>query len=251
MHPNLIEEFRRLRDNAGDKREKLLRIAYKQTRLRKRLNIAAGVLALLSAASITALLGDFTTARAMKILAALFSTASGLISLLVNTGYKESEISELNLGAAGYLNLRERAHRIPLNPNIDDVQAYSSLAELQDLYGDLDVKFQRYVVIERWAVAGGARETIVPMPGVSPGPSTPTSYDPPQFYFGSERPSRSAPGPSAPTSYDPPQFYFGSERPTRSAPPPYTLPMNYGTGPPTSDQRDPYSMEEEEPPSEE
>ena len=238
MHPSLIEEFRRLRDNAGDKREKLLRIAFKQTRLRKRLNITAGVLALLSAASITALLGDFTSARAMKILAALFSTASGLISLMVNTGYKDSELSELNIGAAGYLNLRERAHRIPLNPSIDDVQAYTSLSELQDLYGELDVKFQRYVVIERWAEGAGARGNLagayrIPMHRDEPWDSEPINN---QLQYPGGTGTPGAPPTSGPDPYSHPRNLprgeYGPSSPTDYSPPTYV-----GPGPASSTRR--------------
>ena len=142
------DEFGRLSDRADHKRTWLLGLAYRQTRRRKRLNIAAGVLALLSAATVTSVLADFTPAPAMKVLAALLSTVSGLISIFGNTGFKDSEIAEIYNGAARYLNLRDRAKRVLLNPNIDAQQMHKTLEELHGLYSELDVQYQRYVVGE-------------------------------------------------------------------------------------------------------
>src|ERR1044071_2288340 len=253
MHPALREEFRRLRDNAGDKLEKLLRIAFKQTRLRKRLNIAAGVMALLSAASITALLGDFTSALAIKIVAAIFSTASGLISLMVNTGYKENEVAELNIGAAGYLNLRERAHRIPLDPKIDDVAAYSALGELQDLYGELDVKFQRYVIIERWATGTGGGETIVFGTGSPPSSAPPHGPARPLLYYGERPPDNAAPRRRRSSSF----FNSLPPGPHPAGPTGYSLPIDVGADSTTLDSSErsvgsapPASTRSDRPPNE-
>lgn len=42
--------------------------------------------------------------------------------------------------------MRERAHRALLNPDIDAHREFKALEELQDLYADLDLQFQRYIV---------------------------------------------------------------------------------------------------------
>lgn len=147
-------EFERLRDNANQKRDWLLGLAYRQTRRRKRLNIAAGVLALLSAATVTSVLADFTPAPAMKVLAASLSTVSGLISLFGNIGFKDSEILDIYTGASSYLTLRERARRALLNRKMDGETMHNTLTELQDIYSELDSKYQRYVGGE------GAPETM-------------------------------------------------------------------------------------------
>jgi hypothetical protein len=81
----------------------------------------------------------------MKVLAALLPTASGLISLLVNNGFKDSEISEIYAGAARYLSLRERAIHVSLNPDTDAERLYEALKELQEQYSELDLHSQRYL----------------------------------------------------------------------------------------------------------
>ena len=140
------DELQRLRNIAARKRDMLLVAAHQHTHRRKRFAMAAGILALLSAATVTSVLADFTPAPIMKVIAALLSTIAGLISLFSNIGFKDSEILELYTGASRYLNLRERAQRISLNPDIDVHQKFKALEELQDLYAELDLQFQRYIV---------------------------------------------------------------------------------------------------------
>lgn len=140
----LIEELGRLERNARRKRDRLLEIAGHQTLRRRRLNLAAGVLSLLSAAAVTSLLAAYTPPPLTKVVAVVLSTASGLISLLGNVGFKDSEMQEIYAVAAGYLTLRERAHLGSLNDSLDDEERYHLLEELQKGYSDLDEKFERF-----------------------------------------------------------------------------------------------------------
>ena len=50
--------------------------------------------------------------------------------------------------------LRERANRCSINPELNGKPAWDALAELQDLYYELDVKFERYLVNEGWGGTG-------------------------------------------------------------------------------------------------
>ncbi|WP_128547191.1 hypothetical protein [Larkinella soli] len=161
MEEDLEYEFRRLARNAAQKRDMLLEVASRQTYRRKRLNITAGVLSLLSAATVTSVLADYTPDPAMKLIAAGFSVISGLISLLVNSGLKDVEVLDLYTGASGYLSLRERANRTRFNTSLDDQKIQNLLEEYQDLYGELDLKYQRYIAMSRGA-KNGSGSAFVP-----------------------------------------------------------------------------------------
>jgi hypothetical protein len=140
----ISHELCRLRDNASVKREILLDMAHTQTLRRRRLTLVAGILSLLSAATVTSVLADYTPGPIMKIVAVLLSTAAGFISLLSSIGFKDGEIQDLYVGASRYLALRERSHRISLNKNVEAKEKYSLLEEIQDSYSQLDSQFVRY-----------------------------------------------------------------------------------------------------------
>jgi hypothetical protein len=145
MDTELRVELLRLRDNAALKRDLLLRAAHGHTLRRRRLTLAAGILSLLSAATVTSLLADYTPAPITKIVAVILSTAAGFISLLGNLGVKDNEIQDLYAGATRYLTLRENSHRISLNDRIEAEEKYRLLEEMQGLYSQLDEQFTRHI----------------------------------------------------------------------------------------------------------
>jgi hypothetical protein len=70
--------------------------------------VVAGILALTSAASITAVIAEFTNGLFMKIFSGAVAFLSGIITLVV-TGYlDEREILRINNGANNFLELRDR-----------------------------------------------------------------------------------------------------------------------------------------------
>ncbi len=162
MREEITEELWRIIENSTRKRKGLLLIATENVRNRRRLSLLAGVLALLSAGSITSLLADALPRGVMTVLAALFATASGFLSLLTSLTLKDTELEQLYEGASRYLNLRDRCHRMLLNKALTSKQAETGLEEVQKSYADLDGLFTRFLV----AAAEGA-------PGASTGPTPP------------------------------------------------------------------------------
>ncbi|GAB4019586.1 hypothetical protein GCM10028808_57750 [Spirosoma migulaei] len=134
-------EFERLIHNSSLKREELLNIAAKRARRRKYYNVAAGTLSLFAAATITSIITDLTYTLAAKLFAAILSTASAIISLLLSVEPKDSEISDCYAGATRYLTLRERANLNLLRPEINPAQTLQTLEELQSIYTDLDMRY--------------------------------------------------------------------------------------------------------------
>jgi hypothetical protein len=172
----------------------------------------AGILALLSAASITSVLSDYVTAPAMKILAVVLSTVSGFISLLHGFVFKESEIHELYSGASNYLNLRERSQRVLLNTQLDIKQRLKALEEIQHSYTELDSKFQRfvchpgYVKFSSLGSDGSAKKRSIPLNSSGPRSKPPSKV--PQFRslpFHTAPPRRIRPPDSLPPRSGPPE----------------------------------------------
>jgi hypothetical protein len=81
-----VEDLQNLAKICSEKRMTLIVSAHRKTRWR--LNVAAGVLALLSAASITAIIAGLTNSSMVKSFAALIAFSSGLITLEVQKSYE-------------------------------------------------------------------------------------------------------------------------------------------------------------------
>jgi len=145
MKDVIENEIWRLTDNCTAKRVALLGRAAATTRQRRTFSFAAGILALLSAGSVTSLLADYANPKLMKLLAVLFSTVSGFIALLNSLIVKDSEIQHLYLGASKYLGLRDRCQQLVLNDTMTVKQQQATIAEIQRSYADLDSSFMRHL----------------------------------------------------------------------------------------------------------
>lgn len=145
MEDSHKKELERMMKNASLKRGLLLLIASKHARRRKNYNIAAGILSLSSAATITSLITDLTSTDTTKIIAVLLSTASGIISLLLSTELKDSELSECYTGASGYLAMRESANLSLLTPEINSEKMLVTIQVLHATYAELDKRYMKII----------------------------------------------------------------------------------------------------------
>jgi hypothetical protein len=103
---------------------------------RKILRFVAGTLALLSGASITAVIVAFVNdSRALKILSAALAFTSGLISLLLDGFYDPQETQHMFAGANEFMILRNKLDIERTRPNLTDVRAHETLKKLTDEYG--------------------------------------------------------------------------------------------------------------------
>jgi hypothetical protein len=92
------------------------------------------------------ILADVTQPFILKVIAASFSLGSGVITLLSQQIYKDSDVLNLWTGANGYLDLREQAKRTLLQ--LAELNSQEKLARIEDLqtaYAELDAKFGQYV----------------------------------------------------------------------------------------------------------
>jgi hypothetical protein len=144
MDQQLESELIRLTENAALRREGLLISGLRKSRLRKALNATAGVLALLSAGTITGVIADFFGDNNVQLLAAVVAGVSGTISLIVTAYFSDDETVAMLIGSSKYLGLRESVYRLVVNPRISDEERFRSLADLQDEYARLDETYSRF-----------------------------------------------------------------------------------------------------------
>lgn len=114
MDRKLVVEIERLTVNATRRREDLQASGLRKAKRRKLLTTVAGVLALLSAATIAAALTNLLGNAVFQLVAALIAGISGTISLLTAAYYTEDEIFTMLAGSTKYLMLRENVYRLVL-----------------------------------------------------------------------------------------------------------------------------------------
>ena len=95
MDSELKDELLRLTANSAIRREHLLLSGLYKSRLRKALNITAGVLALLSAGAISTVIVDIFGDKGIQIVAALVAGISGTLSLVITAYFSDDEIVEI------------------------------------------------------------------------------------------------------------------------------------------------------------
>ncbi len=144
MNDDLFYELERLTANAALRREDLLLSGLRKSRRRKALNIAAGILALLSAGAITTVIADIFGNKGLQLAAAIVAGVSGAISLVITAYFSDDEILSMLNGSSKYLALRESVYRLVINPRITDEECFDVLSELQAEYSKLDETFSRY-----------------------------------------------------------------------------------------------------------
>ena len=144
MDENLERELERLTANSAMRREDLLRSALAKSRAKKLLSILAGVLALVSAGAMTAVLSKLFGQEGLQYVAAVIALASGTISLVVTSYFGDDEILSRLAGSSKYLSLRDSVFRLAINQDIPDKQKFRVLAELQQQYSDLESAYSKY-----------------------------------------------------------------------------------------------------------
>lgn len=149
MRSELISEIERLTANATGKREDLLRSGLKRSGRRKALTVAAGILALTSAGTITAAVTRVFGSSGMQLLAALAAGISGTVSLFITSYYADDAILTMLLGSAKYLALRENVYRLVIEPKISDSDRFKRLADFQAEYARLDEIYSRFFTLRR------------------------------------------------------------------------------------------------------
>ena len=144
MDKSIKQELERLTGNAAARRKDLMQTGLRKSRIRKALNIVAGILALFSAGAITAVVANIFGDGGVQLIAALVAGFSGTITLFITAYYSDDEILNMLNGASKYLSLRESSYRLVIHPELSDHQRFMMLSELQDEYAKLDETYSRY-----------------------------------------------------------------------------------------------------------
>lgn len=146
MKQEYKKELRRVQQNAEMRREMLLKKAYGQSTLKRKLTLTSGILALFSAGAITTVLIKIIGNSGIQMIAAISAALSGAISL-ISTSYSDSEVNNMYEGAACYLEIRERAGTIGLIPKTPDEEVINHINALHDQYNKCDIKYSKYFTL--------------------------------------------------------------------------------------------------------
>ena len=112
MDHNIQDEIERLTIKAANRRAKLQKAAYRALLIKKRLSVFSGVLALVSAGTITTVLVAAFGERVLQILAAATSALSGAIVLVTSSYFRDADVTSMFAGSSKYLALRQKANRL-------------------------------------------------------------------------------------------------------------------------------------------
>jgi hypothetical protein len=140
-----VEDLQGLAGSCAGKRQALVARAHKGTRWRKALNITAGVLALFSAASMTAVVAELTSSFGVKVVSAVVAFLSGITTLLVSSFFDEKEMQKAQEGAAKFLALRDQALLAARKPDMTEKLAFAELTRLLRSYNTLSAEYDRLI----------------------------------------------------------------------------------------------------------
>jgi hypothetical protein len=142
----ILIRLKKLAYVCNKKRLVLIEQANKRNRRRKLVNIAAGVLALLSGSSVSVALANVLNQTSFSILGAVLAFVSGVLSLITSTYYDDKETRQNSEGAAAYGALRDRAEIEVLHPSPSNKQSYEALKRLWTAYGDISSRYDHLIV---------------------------------------------------------------------------------------------------------
>ena len=124
----------------------------------KALHVIAGVLALISGASITSLIAAVSDELAIKIFAAAIAFASGLTTLIISSYFDQKETLNLLEGASHFLTIRDEANVTITRPNLTPLEAYELLDKLRREYDDYTMRYAQWT---RWGKDYERRKTDI------------------------------------------------------------------------------------------
>lgn len=153
VNVKIIREIERIVLNSTKKREMLLQNALSRSKMKRRLTISSGILALFSAGAITTVIVKYYGNETLQIIAAITATISGFLSMTITIYYAEEVTSKIFEGSSKYLSLRDKAYRLLIHPNSSIEQTYSDLANLQTEYAQLDESFSKYTRFKKTFLA--------------------------------------------------------------------------------------------------
>jgi hypothetical protein len=140
-----ITELKRVAQVANIKRQALAEVAQHRTRMAKALHLGAGICALVSAGSITAIIADVTSSLGVKVVSACLSFASGVITLVFTNYYDEKETRQIYDGAAKFHHIRERADLARGRPETTEKQAFADLIKIRAEYREYSSELDRFL----------------------------------------------------------------------------------------------------------
>ena len=126
------------------KRELLGQLAAERIAWAKHLQLAAGVLALVSAASITSLISTLSNPTTLKIFAAVVAFASGVITMVIPTYFDQKENLTILEGANRFLELRDEANTLAKRPSLTPTETYDALERLRRAYDEQSARYGQF-----------------------------------------------------------------------------------------------------------
>ena len=172
----LYQEVSRLVDNASMRRKTLLKSGLQRANIKRRLNICAGILSMVSGFTMYSVVVGFFTDIALQWISIVIIFLSGIITLFVNSYMSDEDISNRHSGANKYLRIREKAVALLIDPSRSSKDVSRNLAKLRAEYYDLDEQYSRYFVRAfprfikiKHAIAGKDDESLF---GICKGPNT-------------------------------------------------------------------------------
>ena len=143
-------ELGKLAAKCHHKRTALYDAANRRAQRRKMLHFTAGILALMSGGSITAVITVYANSTGMKVVSAVLAFVSGSITLLLDGFYDVSETQQMFSGASKFMLIRERIDIERRRPTLTDAKAFDRLSKFAAEYAEISQRYESYTRHKLW-----------------------------------------------------------------------------------------------------
>ena len=143
----LGREYFRLIWISQEKRSALEDLTRRNLSLKNFLTITAGILSLISAATLAAVIVEYVSSKTLTITAFILAFLGGILALIGSVKYNHRELFNLHIGASKFLELREHASGIACDRQLAYKTRKQRLSELWEEYTRLSAMYDHYVKV--------------------------------------------------------------------------------------------------------
>ncbi len=137
--------FRELIAFCDLKRQILFTQAADQKQKRRLLNFVAGGMAIVSGASMTAILQEWIGGASIKVLTPLLAVIAGFINLTSSSFFDDKDAQRMFEGAGKFLTLREKLKAAMSRPDSTDKIAHDTYVKLSEEYTKVSNEFEAFM----------------------------------------------------------------------------------------------------------
>jgi hypothetical protein len=137
--------FRNMAYNCEVCCDKLIKRAFRSDRLQRHLQVASGLMALISGLCTTAVFTELLGGVLLKIIAALLAFVSGALTLILTSYLNQKESDDMFEGYGLYIKLRDKFWMASINTKVPEEEQQVAWLKYSQEFADLSARYGRYI----------------------------------------------------------------------------------------------------------